>query len=165
MPEEVGALFYLEYFLYVAGPVIVFVGLAAALAAAAVLGRPEGRNRFGRVPQTLPVPDAFVTIFRKFADFRGRGGRSEIWPWLLATLAVQLVIVFLLRDNLYVAGAVAALLWIPGVSAGARRLHDLNLSAWWLAVALTGVGLLGLAMIWLVPSQKPHEADVSDMFE
>ncbi|EGF90132.1 hypothetical protein ABI_31450 [Asticcacaulis biprosthecium C19] len=165
MPGELGAVYYLEYFLYIFGPVIVFVGLAAALAAAAVLGRPEGRNRFGPVPRVLAVPHAVVTVYRKTADFSGRASRSEIWPWLLATFGVQLAILFLLRHDLILAGSVAALLWIPGVSAGARRLHDLNLSARWLVIALTVVGLLALGIMWLVPSQQPNESDVSDFFE
>ena len=36
---------------------------------------------------------------------------------------------------------------IPGLSVGARRLHDTNRSGWWQLIALTIVGLIPL-IIW-----------------
>lgn len=80
--------------------------------------------------------DAIATCFRKYVDFRGRAPRSEYWYWMLFTFvagaALQLV-------SQGLAGAFALATLLPGLAVGARRLHDIDRSAWWLLIAFIPV--------------------------
>ena len=73
--------------------------------------------------------------FRKYFTFSGRATRAEIWWWVLFTVLVRLV--------LGIIGGKAGLpgvlngVWgiftlIPSLALGARRLHDINRTGWWL---------------------------------
>jgi uncharacterized membrane protein YhaH (DUF805 family) len=42
---------------------------------------------------------------------------------------------------------VSLALMLPGIAVSARRLHDLDRTAWWLLIALTGIGVI-LLLIW-----------------
>jgi uncharacterized membrane protein YhaH (DUF805 family) len=42
---------------------------------------------------------------------------------------------------------VSLALLLPGIAVSARRLHDLDRTAWWLLIAFTGVGVI-LLIIW-----------------
>lgn len=39
---------------------------------------------------------------------------------------------------------VSLALLLPGIAVSARRLHDIDRTAWWLLIALTGIGLIVL---------------------
>ena len=81
---------------------------------------------------------AIASGFRNYVNFSGRAGRSEYWYWFLFTVIVSVVLAIvdyiLFPDAavspLYSLFGLAVLL--PGVAVGARRLHDLNQSGWWL---------------------------------
>ena len=42
---------------------------------------------------------------------------------------------------------VGLVLLLPGLAVSARRLHDLDRTAWWLLLLLTGIGII-LLIIW-----------------
>ena len=42
---------------------------------------------------------------------------------------------------------VSLALLLPGIAVSARRLHDLDRTAWWLLIAFTGIGLI-LLLVW-----------------
>jgi len=44
------------------------------------------------------------------------------------------------------------MIWV-GVCMAAKRLHDRNMSAWWLLLALTVIGMIPLIIIFLIPSK------------
>ena len=100
-------------------------------------------------------PDTVWTCFRKFANFRGRAGRSEFWYWALFYLAA--IIAFTVVDMAVIgistgpfSTAVTLVLILPGLAAAARRLHDAEHSAWWLLILL--VPLIGLMVVLLMAS-------------
>ncbi|MGN6424589.1 MAG: DUF805 domain-containing protein [Asticcacaulis sp.] len=47
---------------------------------------------------------------------------------------------------------------LPSLAVGARRLHDINRTGWWLLLLLTGFGAIGLIVLLIWPSQKDDEA-------
>ncbi len=84
--------------------------------------------------------DAVATCFRKYADFTGRARRSEYWWFFLFNLLMQIATGLVdavlfgaegqgLINLLYSLGVL-----LPGIAAGARRLHDIDRSAWWLLI-------------------------------
>jgi uncharacterized membrane protein YhaH (DUF805 family) len=94
---------------------------------------------------------AVKTCLNKYADFNGRAARPEFWWFFLFQVGVY-VVASLIHGLVYWV-AVAALL-VPGLAVGARRLHDIGKSAWWLLLAL--VPILGLVLLYFAaqPSQQ-----------
>ena len=107
---------------------------------------------------------AIDTGFKKYFDFNGRASRSEFWYFLLF---LTLLDYFALFISLKVEGVswdeydnssdifvgtidliVYLLTFIPALSVMFRRLHDVNRSAWWILIALTGIGLFFPLLYW-----------------
>ena len=85
--------------------------------------------------------EAISTCFRKYAVFSGRALRSEYWFWVL--FQVLLIIALSIVDGLVfgrpggVLSSIASLaLLLPSLAVGARRLHDIDKSGWWLLIGL-----------------------------
>ncbi len=93
---------------------------------------------------------AVKACLNKYTDFNGRAARPEFWWFFLFQIGVYLV-ASLIHGLVYWL-AVAALL-LPGLAVGARRLHDIGKSAWWLLLAV--VPIIGLVLLYFAaqPSQ------------
>ncbi|MFF1877024.1 DUF805 domain-containing protein [Leifsonia sp. NPDC058230] len=119
------------------------------------------------------LSEAFRRFWLKYARFSGRASRSEYWWWQ----AIQAVVVFVLYMITFIGGAIGAVItsdgrvipgpgiyvgaallgvWglgtiIPNLALLARRLHDVNLSAWMILIALVpylgGIALLVLTIL------------------
>ncbi|HYD89380.1 MAG TPA: TIR domain-containing protein [Vitreimonas sp.] len=103
-----------------------------------------------------PSPIHYVQkCLRLYANGKGRAGRAEYWWWaLFAVLALIVAGAIDLQFgvdftgapiNPYFTGAVWLGLLAPGISVTARRLHDIGHSGW-LAAAVVGLTLLGMAL-------------------
>ena len=91
--------------------------------------------------------------FSNYANFNGRGRRSEYWWFYLFTWILSLggsVLDFTTTGHGYgVMYWITALVTIiPAIAAGARRLHDINKSGWWQLIAFTIIGIIPL-VIWM----------------
>ena len=94
--------------------------------------------------------EAIKSGFGKYATFSGRAARSEYWYWTLFTVIANMAAGILdsILGSLGLIGLIVSLaLLLPGIAVSARRLHDLDRTAWWLLIALTGIGLI-LLLIW-----------------
>ena len=79
--------------------------------------------------------------FRRYFNFRTRATRSEFWWWVLFTIVSAIVLTVLVDVTLgtydreskegLISGIFRAIVFIPSISIGARRLHDVNRSGWW----------------------------------
>jgi uncharacterized membrane protein YhaH (DUF805 family) len=104
----------------------------------------------------MGIQEAFVTCMKKYATFSGRATRSEYWWFALCEILI-LGVASMLSDNL--AGLAALALLLPAVAVGARRLHDIGRSGWWLLVALVPfVGGLVVLYWTVLPSQAGANA-------
>ncbi len=122
-----------------------------------LLIKPAGPNRFGAAAPVADFSTAVARCVVKYANFNGRARRSEYWWFYLAVLLVAIVLNVILRGL----GGLAALVFLlPILAAGARRLHDLNRSGWWLMLQFTGLGVIGLLVLLAWPSQKDDQAQV-----
>src|SRR3982750_3899926 len=91
---------------------------------------------------------AIKTCFYRYADFSGRASRPEYWWFFLFSVIVYFVTGFV--DSVI---GISLLNWfamlalpLPSLAVGARRLHDMDYSGWWLLLALIPV-LGGIALI------------------
>jgi len=97
---------------------------------------------------------AIKTCFSKYADFSGRAARPEYWWFFLFT-----VIVYFVTSVVDGVIGIPLLNWIamlalllPGLAVGARRLHDMDYSGWWLLLALVPViGSIALIVWFCMP--------------
>jgi DNA-binding CsgD family transcriptional regulator len=101
--------------------------------------------------------DAIRVCLAKYADFTGRATRPEFW-WFM--LFVNLVVGGLMYVNENLSAVFLVAMLLPLLAAGARRLHDIGKSAWWLLFLLVPVGgLVLLAILWAVPPAEPLSSD------
>jgi uncharacterized membrane protein YhaH (DUF805 family) len=102
--------------------------------------------------------DAYKRIF----DFQGRAGRKEYWLWFLAyviQLFVAGVIDNTVLSSMMLAPGIGVFYClvvlgnlIPALSAGFRRLHDTDRSAWWMLIGLIPfVGAVVLLIFYVLP--------------
>lgn len=97
---------------------------------------------------------AITTCFGKYANFSGRASRSEFWWfYLFAVLMVWFAsLVGVTIDPVWGSDALSSLVnlavFIPIISAGTRRLHDIGKSGWWQLIMLTVIGIIPLIIWW-----------------
>jgi uncharacterized membrane protein YhaH (DUF805 family) len=94
--------------------------------------------------------EAVKTCFGKYVDFSGRASRSEYWWFVLAYVIVAIVAGFI---HQVVYGLVILAFLLPLLAAGARRLHDIGKSGWWLLLGLIPLVNLVLLYFSVQPSQ------------
>lgn len=104
--------------------------------------------------------DAIRSVFSKYVTISGRAPRSEYWWWFLFVLLGQ--IVFGIIDGALfgaspespgILGALFGLaILLPSICVAGRRLHDRDMSAWWLLLALIPIiGFLVLLYFYVTP--------------
>jgi uncharacterized membrane protein YhaH (DUF805 family) len=96
--------------------------------------------------------DAIKVCFSKYVGFEGRATRSEYWWWVLFIVLVSIALGVL---KLQMLGGLFSLgVLLPSLAVGARRLHDIGKSGWWLLIYLIPlVGWLVLLFFAVQPSQ------------
>lgn len=99
--------------------------------------------------------EAVRSVLMKYVTFEGRARRSEYWWWVLFLVIVYAVTVALdaaLGSAAFTAVAALAL-FLPTLAVGARRLHDVGMSGWWLLLDLVPFGALVLLVFALQDSR------------
>ena len=109
--------------------------------------------------------DWFVKCLKNYANFEGRARRKEFWFFSLCQfvilVAAQLMDAMLGTGILFYAIFVLAL-FLPGLAAGIRRLHDVDKSGWWMLISLVPlVGFIVLIVFWATPT-KPQRNEWGD---
>lgn len=88
--------------------------------------------------------DAIKTCLSKYADFKGRASRSEMWFFFLFYILAAVV-------ASVVSEALAALVYLglllPTLAVEIRRLHDLDKSGWWILLAFVPIGNI-VVFVW-----------------
>jgi uncharacterized membrane protein YhaH (DUF805 family) len=104
----------------------------------------------------LIVIDAVGRYFQDYAVFGGRTSRADFW-WVALFTAQVVVFSALLEAHAKTIGADLMALYVcativPFTAIGVRRLHDANLSGWWVFVGLVPiVGQLIALGLFLTP--------------
>jgi len=99
-----------------------------------------------------------VTCFSKYVNFQGRASRSEFWWFALFNALVEICTFFLDKakgeDTLTISTIVGLILILPWFSAQARRLHDIDKSAWWLLLNIIVLGQIIILIMCIFPGSQ-----------
>ena len=108
----------------------------------------------------------YLEVLKKYAVFSGRAGRAEFWWFFLINSLIIVGLIFLQITLSSVVGrsAVANLaismlsvvywlaILIPSLAVTVRRLHDSNLSGWWLLISFVPFGGIVLLVFYILAS-------------
>ena len=86
----------------------------------------------------MPQYEAQPTGIAQYFSLRGRKNRSQFWGFLLFAFIGSCVTTAISEDFLFPL-FVLSMLW-PCLSNAVRRLHDVNMSGWWLLLGWTPIG-------------------------
>ena len=96
--------------------------------------------------------ESIKTCFTKYATVQGRASRPEYWWFFLFSVLLQMA-GGIVSETL--AGVLVVALLLPSVAVGARRLHDIGRSGWWLLIGLIPlIGALILLYWFCQPSAQ-----------
>jgi uncharacterized membrane protein YhaH (DUF805 family) len=91
-------------------------------------------NRFGPEPKSLDFGESVKICLSKYFVFEGRASRSEFWFFFLVYIVSNIVLEFTKTTNSTILIILSAIFSygtiIPMVSAGCRRMHDIDKSGW-----------------------------------
>ena len=101
----------------------------------------------------------YLGVLKKYAEFSGRARRKEFWMFALFNIiiAVVLGIVDGFIGMPILGGLYSLAVLLPGIAVGARRLHDIGKSGWWLLIGF--VPLIGfiVLIIFFVMDSNPGD--------
>lgn len=95
--------------------------------------------------------ESIRTCFSKYATFEGRATRSEFWWFFLFTFLVSAA-TGIVSETLSALFSLGVLL--PSLAVGARRLHDVNKSGWFLLLWLIPVIGWIVLLVWAIQDGK-----------
>jgi len=120
----------------------------------------------------------FLMAMRKYANFSGRSQRAEYWWFFLVYFLLMILAVFIdvaLGLTMGESGVgvltlmLILLFFIPVISVGVRRLHDIGRSGWWMLLMIVPFGSLVLMVMAMLDSKPetnkwgPSPKDVASM--
>ncbi len=134
----------------------------------AVLPGDEADNAYGMPDNAPERPAVYWTVLTtRYVAFAGRAGRKEYWLYTLVGILVVAGIAGTIDQWLFEDlfgddssnGPIQLLVFLatilPGLSLGARRLHDIGRSGWWqLLHLLIIIGSIVLLIMAIMPSQE-----------
>ncbi len=94
----------------------------------------------------MTFTESIKICLQKYIDFNGRAARPEFWWFALVTLVVGFIPI--------IGWLIRLALLLPSLSVQARRLHDMNRSAWWLLLLVPPITPIG-GIILLIMSAFP----------
>jgi len=100
----------------------------------------------------------YIEAWKKYAVFGGRSGRQEYWRFalfnILAYILLSIIVGILGKIGASLLGLYTVAVFLPGLSASVRRLHDTNRSGWWLLIAL--IPLIGPIVLLVFLAQESN---------
>lgn len=91
--------------------------------------------------------------FKKYADFTGRASMAEFWYFILF-LFIMCALSSIISDAL--SWMLNLVFLLPSLSVGARRLHDIGRTAWWMLLVLT---IIGSVFVLFLCAQQGEDGD------
>ena len=101
----------------------------------------------------------FECLTIKYACFKGRASRKEYWSlWLFSQLISLLLGLVLFWGSLvafeFLSDLVSILLIVPFLAVSVRRLHDVNMSGWWVLTLI-----VPLVVSFMKGTEGPNKYD------
>ena len=93
-------------------------------------------NRFGPETKSIDFGEAIGTCIKKYFVFEGRASKSELWYFFLVYWVGGIILEVVAESQKSAPLALLSLAllvvgFVPMLSVGCRRLHDINKSGWW----------------------------------
>lgn len=95
---------------------------------------------------------AVTTCLTKYVTFSGRATRSEYWWFILFCIVVQVAVAAVAGHESTISMLADLALFLPGLAAGSRRLHDTGRTAWWLLLFL--IPIIGWIILVIFLTQR-----------
>ena len=105
----------------------------------------------------------YIGVIKKYVVFDGRARRREFWMFVLANFLVGIVFSILgsipfIGKLFFVLSVIYSLaILLPGIAAGARRLHDTNRTALFLLLGLIPIVGEIILIVFFVQEGTPGE--------
>lgn len=103
----------------------------------------------------------YIEAWKKYAVFGGRAGRREYWYFvlfhILAYILLSIIAGIIGKIGASLLSLYAVAVFLPGLAATIRRLHDTNRSGWWALIAL--VPFVGAIVLLVFLSQESHAVE------
>jgi uncharacterized membrane protein YhaH (DUF805 family) len=101
----------------------------------------------------------YIEAWKKYAVFGGRSGRREYWYFALfhalAYIMLSIIAGILGKIGASLLSLYSVAVFLPGLAATIRRLHDTNRSGWWLLILLIpAIGPIALLVFLAQDSQE-----------
>ena len=111
----------------------------------------------------MNMKEAVTSVYSKYATFSGRSRRSECWWFVLFYLIVSAILQIIDRavfgtatgpvggppQQVSIFAAIFSLVsLLPNLAVGARRLHDIGKSGWWLLLGLIPIIGTIILIVW-----------------
>jgi uncharacterized membrane protein YhaH (DUF805 family) len=100
----------------------------------------------------------YIEAWKKYAVFGGRAGRQEYWYFvlfnILAYILLSIVAGVIGKIGASLLSLYAVAVFLPGLAASIRRLHDTNRSGWWLLIS--AIPLVGPIVVLVFLAQESH---------
>ncbi|MFO7823693.1 MAG: DUF805 domain-containing protein [Cyclobacterium sp.] len=108
-------------------------------------------------PQPQPFDYYLDVLKNKYAQFNGRARRREYWYFVLFNLLISigLGIVGTFVDSNFLSMIYNLAVFVPGIAAAVRRLHDTGRSGLWILIGLIPVLGLIVLIVFMVEDSKP----------
>ena len=100
--------------------------------------------------------ESLKSVLSKYFKFSGRALRSEYWYWVVFNLitAIPISILIFIAPPIYF--IYIFVLFFPNLTVIVRRLHDSNISGWWVLISF--IPFIGLILFyWLIKKGDPAE--------
>lgn len=92
---------------------------------------------------TMPAPgNPYIEVLKKYAVFAGRATRREYWMFTLINVLVAIsigVVEVVLGGNGLVSNLYSLAVFLPGLAAAVRRMHDTDRSGWWVLLPIVNL--------------------------
>jgi len=103
-----------------------------------------------RDEKNMTFHEAIRVCLTKYADFNGQASRAEFW-WFALFVTLGAAAFAYVSES--VSNIFLITMLLPLLAAGARRLHEIGKSAWWLLFLLVPVGgIVILGILWALPA-------------
>lgn len=89
--------------------------------------------------------EAVKAVFSNYATFSGRARRSEYWWFVLFNIIVAVVLALVMGGNNLANSLWSLAVLLPSLAVGARRLHDIDRTGWWLLISF--IPVIGLIVL------------------
>lgn len=111
----------------------------------------------GIYTEDVSFQEALSRFFKNYIVFEGRSNRGEFWKAWLGCIVVSIVAnVIDAMIGMPAVGAIWSLaILVPSIAIGARRLHDINKSGWWMLIAFVPIVGIILLIVWYAKKPDP----------